>query len=581
MVADAKERTDARPTSSLIGGRGFRHPLLLIATDTNNAPRRFGAFRRLIRRALSSPVESPRRSELAIRVLEELEALELDDDSVRNFRNEWLHEMGRNTRNAYLLEAFAMVQLAMSDLALAHGAWQVAPTSLGNYGLPRLVLAETASASAPPKLLVPASVAETLLKCIDLAMEAERDAKLSTWSTRDCLAVIRAIAVLSVNDTQHFPLRAEAARKQFFESVGMGLWIALTKHLRQRRDAMECATLWNGRLQQIVALNVFGGDQIAAMASTAQGAFSTIDGSADATQTAHVLRVVHGPINPGNCKEDREVIKQYEPLLGYLPVAHMPPLHHVEEILIAMRAEFPWADAAIDELGVLLQSRCLFGAQQLQLPPVLVVGFPGSGKTRFVRRIAELLKLPFLPLGIGGMHDSKPITGTPRGWASGEPSPLLNLMLRHQSASGLVLLDELDKVTSRTSNSAPITSVLLGLLESESAKRWHDTFLQTTCDMTRLSFWATANGLGNIPRPLLSRFIIVYMPEPRREHMPVLARGVVEDIRIEWGLPAGVLPIPPSSVYSNARLNAREVRRMVTRFLYEWGQEHRRPERLH
>lgn len=105
MVADAKERTDARPTSSLIGGRGFRHPLLLIATDTNNAPRRFGAFRRLIRRALSSPVESPRRSELAIRVLEELEALELDDDSVRNFRNEWLHEMGRNTRNAYLLEA--------------------------------------------------------------------------------------------------------------------------------------------------------------------------------------------------------------------------------------------------------------------------------------------------------------------------------------------------------------------------------------------------------------------------------------------------------------------------------------------
>ncbi len=158
---------------------------------------------------------------------------------------------------------------------------------------------------------------------------------------------------------------------------------------------------------------------------------------------------------------------------------------------------------------------------------------------------------------------------------------MLNLILRHKSASALVLLDELDKTSHRTSNSTPVTSALLGLLEPESARRWHDTFLQTSCDLSKLCFWATANGLAGIPKPLLSRFTLIYMPAPRKEHMHVLVHGIVDDITKAWGLPSDVLPLPPHEVYEGVPLNARELRRLVTQFLCAWGLEHRRPDQMH
>lgn len=123
--------------------------------------------------------------------------------------------------------------------------------------------------------------------------------------------------------------------------------------------------------------------------------------------------------------------------------------------------------------------------------------------------------------------------------------------------------------------------MLLGRLEPETASRWHDGFLQTTCDFTRLSFWATANSLKQMPAPLLSRFTVLYMPEPEPEHLEALVEGITNDIAREWRMPEGVLPLAPRSMYEGARLNARELRRLVMGFLNDWAHEYRRPERLH
>lgn len=93
------------------------------------------------------------------------------------------------------------------------------------------------------------------------------------------------------------------------------------------------------------------------------------------------------------------------------------------------------------------------------------------------------------------MNDSMALLGTARGWATGQASPLVDVMLQHTCASALVLLHEVDKVGTSSRISVPPTVALLNLLEPENAKRWYDTFLQVDCDLSKLMFWATANSL--------------------------------------------------------------------------------------
>jgi len=72
---------------------------------------------------------------------------------------------------------------------------------------------------------------------------------------------------------------------------------------------------------------------------------------------------------------------------------------------------------------------------------------PGCGKSRLVRRLAEELALPRLDLCLGGSSDTKMLGGTSRGWSSSKRGDLAALLATHQSASALVILDELDRHT--------------------------------------------------------------------------------------------------------------------------------------
>lgn len=100
--------------------------------------------------------------------------------------------------------------------------------------------------------------------------------------------------------------------------------------------------------------------------------------------------------------------------------------------------------------------------------PILLVGPPGMGETRLDRRLAEMMGLSFL--GVGDSSDSKRLTRTNRGWACGEPSPIVRALRDRRMAQILVLLDEVDKCSHHTANVAPIQAALLGLLEPESSR---------------------------------------------------------------------------------------------------------------
>lgn len=287
----------------------------------------------------------------------------------------------------------------------------------------------------------------------------------------------------------------------------------------------------------------------------------------EVVQPVKRLAVIQGSIPPASDANDQLQIQRFKVLQTVQPVVQLPApdqLYGIQEILTR---EFPWATGAIDTILGELRLKRQLGALDCKVRPTLIAGQPGVGKTRFARRLAEELNLTFRAISIGGMDDSRALLGTSRGWSTGQPSSLLDLLLNANSPSAMVLLDEVDKASDRSVNSAPVSSALLGLLEAESARRWFDSFLQTECDLSMVSFILTANSLSRLPGPLLSRCQVVMFEEPSQEHIAAAVPHVLEDLADEWGLPSGVFQGLEQITTSVPARSMRELKGTLSRIL--------------
>lgn len=172
------------------------------------------------------------------------------------------------------------------------------------------------------------------------------------------------------------------------------------------------------------------------------------------------------------------------------------------------------------------------------------------------------------------------ILGTSRGWSNGQPSPLLDVLLRNGTSSVLVLLVEIEKVTGRTQNSPPMSSALLCLLEQETACRWVDSFLQVKCDLSRLVFIATASSLVGISKPLLSTMVIMEIERPTAQQLLKSIPYVTADLAREWGVMNGMFPEIHAAELDGVPKNMRELRLLVQDRLREWVHDTLGPDRV-
>jgi hypothetical protein len=140
-----------------------------------------------------------------------------------------------------------------------------------------------------------------------------------------------------------------------------------------------------------------------------------------------------------------------------------------------------------------------------RLPPTLLVGGPGVGKTWAARRLAELMRLPLHVIDATSMSTTGVLCGSNLHWATSALGVLTESVLMGPSPNGLIVLDEVDKI-SQGYRHDPAAS-LLPALEPESASRMRDNCLPSlTFDASHVTYIATANSLEGMPAPLLSRF---------------------------------------------------------------------------
>ena len=209
-----------------------------------------------------------------------------------------------------------------------------------------------------------------------------------------------------------------------------------------------------------------------------------------------------------------------------LPLVPVPPLHKVRSKLLF---EFPYAEVAID-----FALADLVGRGTVQLRPLLLVGDAGGGKSRFVRRLGEVLNVGTWRTD-ASRSDGATFGGTDKRWYSAEPCHPFLAVAQAKHANPLVLIDELEKAGTR-SDYGRFWDCLLGFLEHETAARYPDPALQTVLDLGHVSYVATANALDPLPSPLHDRFRVVTFPKPGTEHLDALLAPVIVDLTAERGL---------------------------------------------
>ncbi len=178
---------------------------------------------------------------------------------------------------------------------------------------------------------------------------------------------------------------------------------------------------------------------------------------------------------------------------------------------------------------------CVDSEDSVELPPMLLLGEPGIGKTYFARRIAELLGTGYGFVPMSSLTAGWVLSGASSQWKNAKPGKVFDTFLNGDYANPVIVVDELDK-TSADSQYDPL-GALYELLETDTATRFVDEFVEVPIDASGAVWLATANEAARIPEPLLSRLNVYEIDAPDAEGSARIAASIYREVREahDWG----------------------------------------------
>ena len=202
-----------------------------------------------------------------------------------------------------------------------------------------------------------------------------------------------------------------------------------------------------------------------------------------------------------------------------------------------LRGLFPWAESVVDVFA-----GDFVGAPYAALRPRILVSPPGCGKTAFARAVLEAAGLDVTLFGAAGTMDGGAFAGTSRQWGSWRPSVPAQACLRFGKASHGVVVDEIEKAGDSRRWGRLDETILPFLERGSTARAIHDPAFECALDLSAVSYVLTANTLGGVSTALLDRCQVLAWPAPRAEDLPVVAAGILAEIRRDRGLDARWCP---------------------------------------